>query len=142
MHARDGGQTMRRLLPRRGMGLAEVVVAMAIIVVVSVTAMSMIMRFSIVSGNMTQINEGINVVEKGMECFKFADNSADFIALVYLFIGAQVDVSDQSLYVYEGSGYTVRMKVIYGTYSATFLGTVTDAKGRMVLSIPRYEKYY
>ena len=42
-----------RLHSRRGMGLAEVIVAMAIIVTVSVTAMSLVMRFSAISGNMT-----------------------------------------------------------------------------------------
>ena len=132
----------RRLLCPRGMGLAEVVVAMAIIVTVSVTAMSLVMRFSAVSGNMTQRNNGINLVEKGLECFKFADNQAHFEALVYNLISSDVTAEEGTLYVFEGEGYLVRMKVYYGPTSATFLATVRDSKDRLVLSIPRYERYY
>ena len=132
----------KRLLRRRGMGLAEVIVAMAIIVTVSVTAMSLVMRFSTVSGNMTQRNNGINIVEKGMECFKFADNQAHFEALLYNLIDKDVTPTDGTIYVFEGEGYVVRMKVYYGTKSATFLATVRDSKDRLVLSIPRYERYY
>ena len=127
---------------RRGLGLAEVIVAMAIIVVVSVTAMNLVMRFSAISGNMTQRNNGINIVEKGLECFKFADNQTHFEALIYNFIGHDVEAEEGTIYVVEGEGYTVRMKVHYGTQSATFLATVRDGKDRLVLSIPRYERYY
>lgn len=133
---------MKRLLSRKGMGLAEVVVAMSIIIVVSVTAMSMIMRFSIVSNNMTQINNGINVAEKGMACFKYANSNEEFTGLMYLFVSPQIEIESNTLYVYKGEGYTVRMKVIYGTTSATFLATVKDSKDRMVLSMPRYERHY
>ena len=132
---------MKRLMSRRGMGLAEVVVAMAIIVTVSVTAMSLIMRFSAISGNMTKRNGGINLVEKGMECFKFAQNQAQFDALVTVMIDADVTMESSTLYVFEGEGYTVRMKVFYSNDSATFLATVRDDKDRLVLSIPRYVRY-
>ena len=133
---------MKRLFARRGMGLAEVIVAMAIIVTVSVTAMSLVMRFSTVSGNMTQRNNGINVVEKGMECFKFATSQEHFNALVYNMIDPNVQAEDDTVYVFEGDGYVVRMKVYFGPKSATFLATVRDAKDRMVLTIPRFERYY
>ena len=132
----------KHLRSRRGLGLAEVIVAMAIIVVVSVTAMNLVMRFSAISGNMTQRNNGINVVEKGMECFKFADNQSHFEALLYNLVDTELKVEEGTIYVFEGAGYTVRMKVYYGTTSATFLATVRDSKDRMVLSIPRYERYY
>ena len=132
----------RHLGNQRGIGLAELVVAMAVIVAVSVTAMSMITRFSKLSTKMTKRNESISIAEKCMECFLYTDNKRDFDTWVQVVVGVDFDITEEVLYAYEFYGYTITMKVNYYETYATFMANVKDENDRYIYKIPKYERYY
>lgn len=135
---------MRRLFRdrRRGATLAETVVAMAIIVTVSVTAMSLIAHFSTGSAKMQHRNEAVNIIEKAMECFKYADEQGEFDALLRVAGGVSYEKTDGLVYKVQGEDYSVEFRVSYGPYMATFMAIARDSSNRTILSVPRYEKYY
>lgn len=127
---------------RLGATLAEAVVAMAIIVTVSITAMGLITRFSTSSAKMVHRNEAVNITEKSMECFKYASEQAEFDTLLKNYANVDYSKQDASTYHIEGVDYTVELRVIYTTNSAMFMAIARDSNNRTIISVPRYEKYY
>ena len=61
----------------RGVTILEVILAMAVIMVVSVTAIMIITQFSRISSTMLSRNEVITSAENALETFKFAKSQKD-----------------------------------------------------------------
>jgi len=131
---------MKLLRNRRGISLAEAVIAMAVILVVSAAATTLITHFAAVSARMMQRNEATNIVENTLECFKYCDNRTDFEAEVSA-LGYAYGVAGD-VYTLEGNDYVIRLEVGYGAESATFAASVSDKKGRGILEIEPYTRYY
>lgn len=134
---------MRRLLRARcGAVMSEAIVAMAIIIVISTTAMSFLTHFALNSAQMIRRNEAINIIENAMECFRFADNKALFEYSLERYARVEFEVSEDVLYVYEGNGFTVNLRVSYGEYMATFMASAHDESGKSIIVVSRYTRYY
>ena len=132
---------MRRLLRnRRGISIAEAVIAMAVILIVSATATTLVTYFARVSARMSQRNEATDITDNCFECFAFCDTRLDFDAhlegLGYTF------AVDGDAYSLEGNDYIITMTIHFGDEAATFAADVHDKKGRSILEIPVYTRCY
>ena len=125
---------------KRGISLAEAVIAMAVILLVSAAATTLITLFARSSARMTQRNEATNITENCLECFVFCDSKVDFDAqlggLDYTF------EVDGNTYTIEGQDYLITMEINFGAEAATFAAEAHDRKGRSILEIPVYTRYY
>lgn len=67
-----------RLNSKGGFSVAEVIIALSIIVAVSVAAMVMVISSMSVKTTLVARSEGINFAENALECFKAADGFGEF----------------------------------------------------------------
>ena len=137
---------MRHLLrSRKGIGLTEAIVAMAIIVTVSVAAMGIVTRFATNTADSLNQNEAITIVDNALECFKYCNSQSEFYAQVFRTMGVlDWPDPDGTVYTYKGIvGYIVVVKVTYtyGPHMAQFMAYVRkESNNRTVYSIPGYVK--
>lgn len=135
-----------RVLRRRGVGLTEVAIAMAIILIVSIAATGLITRFAANNARAINYDRAINLVDNALECFKFSGTQREFN--VRMLLTVQIEdwpATNEPVYVYEGiEGYVVYIKVVYGYsgYLDQFGASVqrTD-NNRTVYSVVDYTKY-
>ena len=137
---------MRILRTRKGVGLTEAIVAMAIIVVVSVAAMGIVTRFATNTADSLNQSTAINIADNALECFKYCNSQAEFYTHAFRTMGVtDWPDADGYVYTYKGiTGYTVVVKTVY-TYSphvAMFSASVRKSgNNRVVYSIVNYTKY-
>lgn len=125
---------------KRGISLAEAVIAMAVILIVSATATTLVTYFARISARMTQRNEATDITQNSFECFAFCDTKADFDAKL-TWLDYAFDNEDD-VYTLEGNDYTITMTIHFGEQYATFAAEAHDKKGRGILEIPLYTRYY
>lgn len=137
---------MKRLYRRKGVGLTEAIVAMAIIIVVSVAAVGLLTRFANNASDSFHQAEAINLVNNALECFKFSTSQNEFDLNMMRWLNVtDWQRTDGVHYTYTSiQGYTVTMRVSYG-YSARlarFTASVRrNDKDYLVYSIINYYKY-
>lgn len=132
---------MRKRLSRKAMSLAEVVVAMAIILVVSASAASLVAYFTTAATRMTYRNEAVKLAENCLECFVYADSYAAFEEAVEGKLGVTF-VDDEGVYTYATDDYTVRYTISYGPTSATMEIAAADAGGKEIWTAPPMRRTY
>ena len=131
---------MRRLLGKKGISLAETIIAMAVVLIVSASATATVGYFASISNRMVQRNEATTIAENSMACFTYADNLTDFENLLADKV-ASFD-KEGSVYTYQGDHYTVQLTVVYGADTATIAIDAHDDKERDILTVPLYERHY
>ena len=127
---------------KRGYSLVEVVVAMAVITTVTMTALS-IMLFSI-SSRKTASDKAMaqNFAENAWECFKASESREEFVScLVFAedvsLADGEEDAEGRTVYRYEFEEcrYTATIKIQYSdTARSTFSVDVTDDDGDEIVS--------
>ncbi len=138
-------------LNKRGVTIAEAVVAMAVIIAVSAAAITCIEAFSKTSANMNGKNEALIIAENALEVFKGTDDYSDYRRIRRDFVQTNPTVSDVPVDEkypdvvvenYEVSGCTVEIDLRYDSVTgrAFFSAVVKDAKKHTVLNIDSYEK--
>lgn len=73
---------MRKMTSKDGVSIAEVVIALSIIVVVSMTALTLVLSSFSVRSTLITRTQGINFADNAWECFKAADDAREFESLV------------------------------------------------------------
>ncbi len=146
-------------LNKRGVSIFETLIAMAVILAVTVTAITIVSNFSRISGSMLSHSEALTSAENALEAFKYADSLGEFDSLMYrvstgMFTKDTFDLpqkTEEGLYtrgyaIYtKGDGYySVRIRVVY-TYTsesgtALFSAEVTSASGVTIYSVDNYRK--
>ena len=141
---------MKRFAPknknrsRRGFSVAEVIVALTVIVIVSAAAMVLIGAQIRADANAARTVAATNMAENAIECFRYACDTAE---------GENIEVVFKTAFGTEGCGYTVSGE--NGTYTATHNGltctvqirrdektadvAVTTASGETVVSVKNYK---
>lgn len=103
---------------KRGFSLVEVVVALAVIVTVSVAAMSFIKTSSIVSDRELAYSEARLYASNALEIFKYAENETQYTNLV------------KDKLTKPESGYvSVKITANYEATESTFTATATKQNG-------------
>lgn len=149
---------IRSKLNNRGVSIAEAVVAMAIIVIVSAAAMSCVEAFSRNSSNVEHKNNVIIAAENIVEIFKATDSYASYTAYRTAFLSAEPEPTPEpdpeaepepetpGVHTYSESyiisGNTVTADFVYNESlkTGTVTVVVTDSRGRTILSVDNYEK--
>lgn len=104
---------------KRGFSLVEVVVALAVIVTVSVAAMSFIKTSSIASDRELAYSEARLYASNALEIFKYAENETQYTELV-----------EKKLTPLDEDGYvSVKITVNYEATENTFTATATKQNG-------------
>lgn len=145
---------------KRGVTILEVILAMAVIMTVSVTAIMIITQFSRVSATMMSRNEVITLSENALETFKFAKSQKEFDQLINMtgstrffekeaYIqqdlnkdenGDYIAPRGSATYTLEDPHYTARVQVVYTPDTALFSVIVVNEHGVSVYSVVNYTK--
>ena len=101
-----------------GFSIAEVVMALAIIVSVTATAMSIALKSVNTTANVINLNKAQDFAENAWECFKAAGDEIEFISLLEFAQGVELnrdstDANGNSVYkhIIDEERYTVKITV-------------------------------
>lgn len=124
---------------KRGVTVAEAVVAMTIIIIVSVTAIGMITRFSSMSANMMTRDKLTNYVENSLEAFKFAENEDEFYVALYHTVSSDI-AAEPGYYWLKEKNLELKILVRFDEDRAKLWIYSTDANGDTVINVNEYTK--
>ena len=135
---------MKKKNSRRGFSVAEVIVALTVIVIISASALVLIGAQIRADAKAASTVAATNMAENAIECFRYACDTAE---------GEYIEVVFEGAYGADGCGYAVRGE--NGTYTATHNGlictvqmrweektadvAVTTASGETVVSVKNYK---
>ena len=138
---------MAKIRSKRGFTIAEVIIALTIIVIVSISSLSVIA--SAVSANVvSETNiKAQYFAESAWECFKVSDTADEFAENVSFAVGEGLnclndggeDTPEIYEYIYKSDRFNAEIEVDFESDTATFWVNVTDKKGREIVSFD-YEK--
>ena len=123
----------RRKSSKKGMTIIETVISLAVIAIVSFTAIGFIKRFSDVNAKMIYETDARLTVENALECFKYAEDETQFFNALNL---------TRSGFVRQGGSYI--LVVIAVSFppegAASFTCHATNSSGRVIVSVTSYTK--
>ena len=139
---------VRAKLNKRGISIAEAVVAMAIIIAVSLAAITCIEAFSKTSANMNGKNEAVILCENALEVFKGTGSYSEYSTVRQNFVNytpeSGEEPAEEGKYEekYTVTGCTVQIDLSYDSvnHTASFSAVLKDSKNHVVFNIDRYEK--
>ena len=108
---------------RRGISLVEVVVALAVITVISAAALSLVISSARVDANSLRSTQVTIAAENSLECYRFAESEEEFAALLEK-TGDYKKVDDA--YVLTEKAYVITVN--YTDKRLTFSATDSDGK--------------
>ena len=135
---------MRKMTSKDGVSIAEVVIALSIIVVVSMTALTLVLSSFSVRSTLITRTQGINFADNAWECFKAADDADEFKSLVENVTG--LTPTEDTKYIYDGNGFTATITVTYkdGERPSFDITVTEDKDGDEIISFKYVKggKYY
>ena len=122
----------KRILNKKGITIAEAVVAMTVIAIVTVTALSIITSSTLTAKKAAHIAEAQDFSLSALECFRASDDKDAFFGLID-FVGGCTDeiTEDENKYILtlENSGYSAYITLDYSdTDSHKFSVEVKDGE--------------
>ena len=117
---------MSRINRKGGFSMAEAIIALSIIVVVSITALTLVMSSFSVRTTLITRTQGMSFADNVWECFKAADDQDEFKSLVEYATG--VTPTEDTKYIYNGNGFTAVITANYDDARPYFDITVTESK--------------
>ena len=97
---------------KKGFTIVELVVALAIITIVSATAIGIINVQNTVYLRTVQTVEATNIAENAIECFRWADDANEFEAAFKKTLNEnEITRGDESPYTFEKNGMTVTITI-------------------------------
>ena len=120
---------MSKVNSRKGFTIAELVVAMAIILIVSATAIATINTQNTVHLRTMQTVEATNMAENAIECFRYADSVDEFEAAYKVtlnvdnidFTETKDEVMKTYTHTFEKNGMTITIEIITETENKEIL---------------------
>lgn len=112
----------------RGFSLVEVVIAMAVIVIVSAAVISLILASHTAAGSALDRHRALSQIEDVAVCYRISEDEADFESHLAFALGLHGDIDPAALPL--AGGHTA--KVTYAAESLTVL--LLDPHGREVHS--------
>lgn len=120
--ATNGG----RLRSRKGLSLVEVMVALAVIAIISAAALSLVVSSSRLDAKSVKTAKVMMAAENALECFRYADDTGEFKNL--LNETDAVYTSQDDKLVTNANGYVIHITVV--GKELTFIAYETDEKGQ------------
>lgn len=114
---------MSKVNSRKGFTIAELVVAMAIIVIVSATAIALINTQNTIHLRTMQTVEATNMAENAIECFRATNTIGEFETAygktfkgsTIVFTETKVEENEPLTWTFEKNGMTVTIEIITKT---------------------------
>lgn len=117
---------------RRGISLVEVIVALAVITIISTAALSLVISSARVDANSLRSTRVMIAAENALECYRFAENEEEFAEL----LGNTGDyIEADGSYVLTESSYAITVK--YEDDSLRF--TAIDSDGKEIYNYEFYK---
>lgn len=123
---------------KKGVTVAEAMVAMAIIIV-SVTTIGLITRFSYLSANMMTRARVTNYVENSLEAFKFAENEDEFYVALYRTVSTDI-VAEPGSYRLKGEDFDLKILVRFDEDQAKLWIYSSDGNDDTIINVNEYTK--
>ncbi len=127
---------MSYMKKKNGFSMVEVVIALAVVLIVSATAITITIYSITTKQDEINRNEALNLTENIWNCFKAAENEDEFFALVDFSDGVAFQQKNGA-YVYSPSihEYTVRMTFDFDPASGKKSLDITalDRKGKAIV---------
>ncbi len=133
---------MRKRTRKNGFSLVEVVIALSVIVVVSITALSIVLSSIVTKANAINKSHALSFADNVWESFKAAETQDEFLSLVSFSEGAtltdgRTDERGNTVYTYHSETYkfTAEIAVRYPEDARPELTvTVADKDGDDIIS--------
>ena len=132
-------------LNKKGMTLPEVVLAMAVVTIVTITAISIVFSSSVSTKKSMNKIDAEYFLADALECFRASDTAEQYEAAMNFGGHAATEISEaegRKIYTYklEDSGYTATVSVGYTDGEDTFTGYVKDLSDNLVIDIIDFKK--
>lgn len=134
---------MRNATRKKGFSLAEVVIALSIILIVSLAAMSIALSSVSVTAKAVELSKAQGFAENALECFKAAENEAELRELIEFAEGVELTDDGDSVYLHTlGDGrFTAQIKVGFPENAEkTFELILLDKDGNEHLSLSYHKE--
>lgn len=117
---------------RRGISLVEVIVALAVITIISTAALSLVISSARVDANSLRSTRVMIAAENALECYRFSDSEDEFVALLRK-TGDYIEADGS--YVLTESSYAITVE--YEDDSLRF--TAIDSDGKEIYNYEFYK---
>ena len=117
---------------RRGISLVEVIVALAVITIISTAALSLVISSARVDANSLRSTRVMIAAENALECYRFSDSEDEFVELLRK-TGDYIEADGS--YVLTESSYAITVK--YEDDSLRF--TAIDSDGKEIYNYEFYK---
>lgn len=134
---------MRNATRKKGFSLAEVVIALSIILTVSLTAMSIALSSVSVTAKAVELSKAQGFAANALECFKAAEDEAELLKLIKFAEGVELTKNGDSVYSHTlGDGrFTAQIKVCFPENAEkTFKLILLDKDGNEHLSLSYHKE--
>lgn len=134
---------MRNATRKKGFSLAEVVIALSIILTVSLTAMSIALSSVSVTAKAVELSKAQGFAANALECFKAAKDEDELLALIEFAEGVKLTDDGDSVYSHTlGDGrFTAQITVgFHADAEDTFELILLDKDGNEHLSLSYHKE--
>lgn len=133
----------KRILNKKGFSLAEAIIAMVIVSLVTVAAVTLFFASGRTSQAAVYKSQARFFAEDAFSCFLAADTADQFSDTMELRGGyAELAITDgKYIYTLPGSRFQAVISAEYPDAGrATFSLSITDADGEVIVAVPRFTK--
>jgi len=117
---------VKRNRSRRGISLVEVVVALAVITIISAAALSLVISSARVDANSLRSTQVMMAAENVLECYRFAESELEFEKLLKKTGGYEEEPEASGTYFLTEKSYTITVN--YTDTQLTFSAADSDGK--------------
>lgn len=115
-----------------GFSLTEAVIALAIVVIITVAALTVVMSSIVAKVNAVNKAEAQGFAQNVWECFKASEDEGEFVENVRFALGDDT-LEAQDIYEYESDRFNAKIEVDWNL--ATIEITVNGNKGEEIVSL-------
>lgn len=133
---------MRNATRKKGFSLAEVVIALSIILTVSLTAMSIALSSVSVTAKAVELSKAQGFAANALECFKAAEDEDELLKLIEFAEGVKLTKDKDSVYLHTlGDGrFTAQITVGFADAEKTFKLILLDKDENEHLSLSYHKE--
>ena len=121
---------------RRGFTIAEVIVALTVIIIVSGATLMLVASQANAETVAIQTIEATNIAENAIECFRYANGDVDKFKNAFNSPETMPDLQGEAPYTVKKDGLTVSIRIAGNTITVS----ATNASGKTILGTTTYTK--
>jgi prepilin-type N-terminal cleavage/methylation domain-containing protein len=127
----------KRIFARKGFSLVEVIVALAVIAIISTAAFSLVLSSAKLEADAVRTTAVSAAADDVLDCFRYADSNEEFFAAICKL--DEYQTTDDGQYVLNKPNYTVYVNVEGDEFSFNAYKTRDGETGELIYSY-QYKK--